>query len=116
MSQMRSSLTSVVQSPALRRLVVVVLVVLAYHGWLNWQAIGKAAPGVGAESDEYGRFPVAVVLDFRPERFHILQLQQHGRVRGTDGTVVHLRSVSPEGVDALAELYWVAAIRPPQRE
>ncbi|GAA3963173.1 hypothetical protein GCM10023085_52260 [Actinomadura viridis] len=97
----------------LRRLLIVVLIVAAYQGWLSVQAVGKADPGVGARPDPQGRFPVDVVLGFPPERYHMLQLQKHGRLRGTEGTVVHLRSVSPAGVDALARMYWVKSIRSP---
>jgi hypothetical protein len=52
------------------------------------------------------------VLGFEPERFHVLELQEYGRVRGTDGTVLHLRSVSPAGVDEMARKYWIDEIRP----
>ncbi len=100
-------------SPALRRIAVVILLVLVYQGWLSVQAIGKAEPGVGADPDERGRFPVDVVLDFPPERYHVLELQKHGRIAGTDGNVVHLRSVSPAGVDALAREYWIDALTAP---
>jgi hypothetical protein len=101
------------RSPALRRIAVVILLVLVYQGWLSVQAIGKAEPGVGADPDERGRFPVDVVLDFPPERYHVLELQKHGRIAGTDGNVVHLRSVSPAGVDALAREYWIDALTAP---
>lgn len=100
------------RSPTFRRIAVVVLLVIAYQLWLDVQAIGKAAPGVGETPDERGRFPVDVVLDFEPERYHALELQKHGRIRSTDGTVVHLRSVSPAGVDALARYYWIEEIVP----
>jgi hypothetical protein len=105
-------LRSAVRSTALRRIAVVVLLVLLYQGWLSVQAVGKAGPGVGEDPDERGRFAVDVVLDFPPERYHILELQKHGRIAGTDGTVVHLRGTSPAGVDALAREYWIEAITP----
>jgi hypothetical protein len=104
---------SAVRSTALRRIAVVVLLVLLYQGWLGVQAIGKAEPGVGADPDERGRFPVDVVLDFPPERYHVLELQKHGRIAGTTGTVVHLRGVSPAGVNALAREYWIESLQPP---
>jgi hypothetical protein len=110
----RSTVRSAVRSRAVRRIAVVVLLVLLYQGWLGVQAIGKAAPGVGAVPDERGRFPVDVVLDFPPERYHVLELQKHGRIAGTTGNVVHLRGVSPAGVDALAREYWIASLQPPQ--
>jgi hypothetical protein len=102
------------RSAPLRRIAIVVLLVLAYQGWLSVQAIGKAGPGVGADPDVRGRFSVDVVLDFPPERYHVLELQKHGRVAGTDGTVVHLRGVSPAGVDALAREYWIEALTAPR--
>ncbi|GAB3706797.1 hypothetical protein [Nocardiopsis oceani] len=101
------------RSATLRRIVVVVLLVLLYQGWLTFQATGKAEPGLGDEPDERGRFDVDVVLGFEPERYHFLKLQDHGRVSGTDGTTVHLRGVSPAGVDALAREYWIDTLAVP---
>jgi hypothetical protein len=54
------------------------------------------------------------VLDFPPERYHVLELQKHGRIAGTTDNVVHLRSVSPAGVDALAREYWIEALTAPR--
>ncbi|WP_419992905.1 hypothetical protein [Streptomyces boninensis] len=102
------------KSPTLRKLAVVVLIVLAYQVWLSVQAGGKAGPGVGAERDARGRFSVDVRLGFAPERYHILQLQKHGRIAGTDGHVVHLRGVAPAGVDALAREYWIKELEAPK--
>jgi hypothetical protein len=103
----------ILRNAPLRRIAVVVLLVLLYQGWLGVQAIGKAAPGVGADPDERGRFPVDVVLDFPPERYHVLELQKHGRIAGTTGDIVHLRAVSPAGVDALAREYWIETLEAP---
>jgi len=96
--------------PTIRRLAVIVVLVLAYQVWLGVQAAGKVGPDVGDERDARGRFAVDVELDFPPERYHILELQKHGRIAGTTGKTVHLRSVSPAGVDALAHQYWIARI------
>jgi hypothetical protein len=106
----RSISTSLRRTPALRRIAIVVILVLTYQAWLSIQAIGKVAPGVGDAPDRRGRFPVDVVLNFPPERYHILELQKHGGVAGTDDNVVHLRGVSPAGVDALAREYWIERI------
>ena len=95
-----------------RTLAVLLLLVVVYQAWLSVAALGKVADGVGAEPDARGRFAVDVVLGFEPERFHVLELQEYGRVRGTDGTVLHLRSVSPAGVDEMARKYWIDEIRP----
>lgn len=103
------------KSPTLRKIAVVILLIVAYQVWLTVQASGKAGPGVGEERDDRGRFSVDVELGFAPERYHILQLQKHGRIAGTDGNVVHLRSVAPAGVDSLARWYWVESIEAPER-
>lgn len=95
-----------------RRLLIVAALLITYQVWLLVQSTGKVEPGVGENPGSDGRFPVDVVLDFPPERFHILELQNHGRISGTDDTVVHLGSVSPAGTDALARLYWVDSIAP----
>ncbi|WP_141781065.1 hypothetical protein [Nocardioides albertanoniae] len=95
-----------------RRLLVVIALVLAYQLWLSVQTIGKVDDGVGLHPDADGRFAVDVRLGFAPERFHILQLQQHGRVSGSDRETVHLRGVSEAGVDALAHFYWIKEIAP----
>lgn len=102
-----------VRSPTLRRIAAVILLVLLYQGWLGVQAIGKADPGLGDAPDERGRFDVDVVLGFAPERYHFLQLQDHGRVAGTTDTTVHLRGVSPSGADALAREYWIDSLAVP---
>ncbi|MEE2049567.1 hypothetical protein [Nocardiopsis tropica] len=111
-----STWSRALRSATLRRIAVVVLAVLLYQGWLGFQAIGKAEPGLEDAPDERGRFDVDVVLGFVPERYHILQLQNHGRIAGTDDTVVHLRGVSPAGVDALAREYWIEALVAPEPE
>ncbi|MGW2342143.1 hypothetical protein [Streptomyces sp. NPDC001661] len=89
------------------------LLVIAYQVWLGVQATGKVGPGVGELRDPRGRFAVDVELGFKPERYHILQLQKHGRIAGTDGDVVHLRGVAPAGVDALTREYWIEHIEAP---
>ncbi|NYI76601.1 hypothetical protein [Nocardioides panzhihuensis] len=100
------------RNKVLRRLLVLIAIVLAYQLWLTIQSVGKVDDGVGLRPDANGRFAVDVRLGFAPERFHILELQQHGRVSGSDGETVHLRGVSDAGVDALAHFYWIEQIAP----
>ncbi|MBE3000993.1 hypothetical protein IDM40_20175 [Nocardiopsis sp. HNM0947] len=110
----RSLLSRAVRSATLRRIAVVVLLVLLYQAWLGLQSFGKVEPGVGEDPDQLGRFDVDVVLGFPPERYHLLKLQDHGRIAGTGDTVVHLRGVSPAGVDALTREYWIDGIAVPE--
>ena len=95
-----------------RTLAVLLLLILIYQAWLSVTALDKVADGVGDDRDARGRFAVDVVLGFPPERFHTLELQEFGRIRGTTGNVLHLHSVTPDGVDAMARKYWIKEIRP----
>nr|WP_042191001.1 hypothetical protein [Kibdelosporangium sp. MJ126-NF4] len=100
-------------SPTVRKIAVVVAVVLAYEIWLDVQASGKVADDVGQVRNERGRYSADVEIKFAPERYHVLELQKHGRIAGTDGNVVHLRGVSPAGTEALARKYWIRRISAP---
>lgn len=95
-----------------RTLTVLVLLILIYQAWLSVTAATKVHDAVGANTDDRGRFAVDVVLGFPPERFHVLQLQDHGRIRSTEGNVLHLRSVTQADVDAIARKYWIKEILP----
>ncbi|MFE0417898.1 hypothetical protein [Streptomyces tendae] len=111
---MRSTLPRrAAKSPTVRKIAFLFLLVIAYQVWLSVQTIGKVDAGVGEVRDPRGRFSVDVELGFPPERYHILQLQKHGRIAGTDGHVVHLRGVADAGVDALARWYWIEHIKIP---
>ena len=98
-----------------RTLAVLIVLVLAYQVWIGVTAATKVADGVGDQTDSRGRFAVDVELGFVPERFHVLELQQYGRIRSTDGPVLHLHSVTQSGVDAMARKYWIKEIRPASR-
>lgn len=113
MSNLSSLPRRAAKSPTARKIAVVILLVLVYQIWLSVQATGKVSPDVGDVRDARGRFSADVELGFAPERYHILQLQKHGRIAGTDENVVHLRGVAPAGVDALAREYWIKSIDAP---
>ena len=51
-----------------------------------------------------------VTLDFPPERFHQLYLQDKGRLVGVRGNVVDMMDVEPSAVRAIAGHYWVASV------
>jgi hypothetical protein len=51
-----------------------------------------------------------VTLDFAPERFHQLRLQDAGRLVEVRGPTVFLRDVTPPAVRAIAGEYWVARV------
>lgn len=95
-----------------RTLTVLVLLIVIYQAWLSVTAATKVADDVGANPDSRGRFAVDVVLGFPPERFHVLQLQDYGRIRGTEGNVLHLRAVTQADIDEMARKYWIKQILP----
>jgi hypothetical protein len=57
---------------------------------------------------------IIVILDFTPERFHSERLAQYGVFAGRDRAVnrIRLRMVSPENLQRLANLVWIARIQP----
>jgi hypothetical protein len=86
-------------------------VLAAYLLWQGW--LGLAAPGKVADGfPERARVNVRVTLPFAPERFHVLAMQKHGRVSGTDGNSIEVRSVRRGALAALARPYWVQRVEP----
>ena len=51
-----------------------------------------------------------ITLDFPPERFHQLLLQDKGRLVGVRGNVVEMMDVSPAALRDIARHYWVASV------
>jgi hypothetical protein len=100
------------RSPAKRILATLVLLVLAWQGWLWWQARGKIPPELQAQAAERATVDLVVTLRFPPERFHILMFQRFGRVVGTEGRTVEVRGVSSVRLREIARFYWVERIAP----
>jgi hypothetical protein len=57
-----------------------------------------------------GRAHYRITLDFPPERFHQLLLQEKGRLVGVHGNVVDMMDVEPGALRDIAEHYWVASV------
>lgn len=57
---------------------------------------------------------VIVVLNFTPDRFHNERVREYGVFSGRDGAInrIRLRMVTPDNLDRLANLAWVARIEP----
>jgi len=57
---------------------------------------------------------VVVVMDFTPERFHTERLATYGVFGGRDKAVnrIRLRAVSPENLQRLSRIAWVARVEP----
>ncbi|MDR7486860.1 MAG: hypothetical protein QN187_16220 [Armatimonadota bacterium] len=109
---MRGRFAQAVRSRAGRRLAVVLAVVLAWQGWLAWQAQAKMPADLDAFVSPRGTVDLRVTLRFPPERFHTLTMQRFGRVSGVDGATIEVRAVPVERVREIARLYWVERIVP----
>jgi hypothetical protein len=95
-----------------RTVLVVLVAMLVFQVWILVQAPRKIDERVQELDDTRGRVNVEVELAFTPERFHILVIQQHGRIRRTRGEIVEVHRITMDGVHALARRHWVRAIRP----
>jgi hypothetical protein len=85
--------------------------VLGYNAWVAYEAPRRVEPGLLAAAEKAGRVPIRVRLSFPPERFHILKLQDFGRIRAVTGNTVHMASVDENGIRTLArKYYWIQHI------
>jgi hypothetical protein len=106
---------SFLRSTGGRTVVLVSAFIIGYQGWLTAQASGKVDPDVAYAVDARGQIDLEVELAFPPERFHILYLQKHGRIRRTVGNVVEVHSVKYGAIGDFARNYWIRSIRPAEQ-
>lgn len=103
-------------STGVRTIAVLLLPYLIFKGWMYVAAPSRIDPAVAAQAAEGGRIAVEVVLPFAPERFHVLKIQEHARIRRVNGNTVQVRSIDRAGIEALARsYYWIEQIRPEQQ-
>jgi hypothetical protein len=62
--------------------------------------------------DGKNKVNVQVVLPFTPDRFHVMAMQQFGRVSGTENTSIEVRGVKRDDLSSLARPFWVKRIEP----
>jgi hypothetical protein len=62
--------------------------------------------------DGKNKVNVQVVLPFTPDRFHVMAMQQFGRVSGTEDTSIEVRGVKRDDLSSLARPFWVKRIEP----
>ena len=95
------------------RIVLLVLVgIVCWHVWLSLAAPFKIASDMPTDRN---RVDVEVTLSFVPERFHVQELQRHGRVSGTSDNTVEVRGVNRANLHALARPFWVRRVEPLQQ-
>ncbi len=95
-----------------RIVVIAGAVIVAWQVWLAVQAAPKIPSDLQQYASPRGTVDLRVTLRFPPERFHILMFQKFGRISGTAGDAVEVRSVRVERVREIARFYWVRSITP----
>ena len=78
-----------------------------WWAWILATSDAKIAPGL-LEGPE--RKHVVVELRFSPEKFHMLRLQEVGRIQVVEDRRIHLLDVAPPHIKAFARHYWVKSI------
>lgn len=95
-----------------RTLLGIVSIYAIWQVFVTIQAPLKIDDAVASTVDQRGRVDVSVKLGFPPVRYHILVIQDYGRISRTSGETVEVRSVELEDVRELARFYWVDSISP----
>jgi hypothetical protein len=92
-------------------ILLIALVLFGQHayGWLT--AASRLDPTL---RNATGPSNVIVVLGFMPDRFHNERISEYGVFAGRDGGLnrIRLRMVTPQNLDRLASVPWVARIEP----
>lgn len=88
---------------------VIVAVLVAWWGAATLAAERKLA-AIGPLHDARGSY--SITLDFAPERFHQLRLQEAGRLVEVRERTVYMKDVSPAALRAIAGEYWVDKVAP----
>ena len=82
---------------------------LGFQLWLTVMAPTKVSADLAGTSEKVN---VLIELPFTPERFHVLAVQQYGRVSGADDHSIELRGVKRTDLNAVARPYWVTSVGP----
>jgi hypothetical protein len=91
-----------------------IIALMAWKVGLVVAAPGKVLPGFTPNAR--GQVNVLVTLRCTPERFHVLEFQQHGRVSGTQDETIEVRGVPLAKLNAVARPYWVKSVAPLRAE
>jgi hypothetical protein len=86
---------------------IVIAVALAAYSLLG---IAGAQRKLAAIEPIAPRGDYRITLDFAPERFHQVLLQEQGRLVEVRAATVYLKDVAPVGLRSIASHYWVLSI------
>ena len=100
----------VLSSTGGRAVLAVAAAYLLFQAWTMVTGPAKVEQAVFRALEARGEADVVVELRFRPERFHVLVMQDFGRVTGTRDRTLVVRSVSPEDLEELSRKFWVRQV------
>lgn len=104
-------LRRLLSSVGARTVIAVLLLWAGYQGWMLFEAPGRIEPGLIERAEREDAVNIVVRLAFPPERFHVLKIQDVGRVGRVRGDTVEVHDVDAEGIRKLARsYYWIAMI------
>jgi hypothetical protein len=86
----------------------VILAVLAAWWSMAWFAAERKLAVLGVLPESRGSY--RITLEFAPERFHQLRLQDAGRLVEVRDRTVYMMDVAPAALHAIAAEYWVESV------
>ena len=86
--------------------------VLLYAVWQIHLSVSSPGKVADVLREGKGKVNVQVILPFAPDRFHVMAMQQFGRVSGTEDTSIEVRGVKRDDLSSLARPFWVKRIEP----
>ena len=100
---------SIVQSNRGKTVLAGLFLYIVWQLYLVFSASGKVDASL---RDGKTKVNVQVILPFTPDRFHVMAMQQFGRVSGTEDTSIEVRGVKRDDLSSLARPFWVKRIEP----
>ncbi len=100
---------SIVQSKRGKTVLAGLFLYTFWQLYLGFSASGKVDASL---RDGKSKVNVQVILPFTPDRFHVMAMQQFGRVSGTEDTSIEVRGVKRDDLSSLARPFWVKRIEP----
>ena len=85
---------------------------LLYAIWQIYLGVSASGKVDASLRDGKNKVNVQVILPFTPDRFHVMAMQQFGRVSGTEDTSIEVRGVKRDDLSSLARPFWVKRIEP----
>jgi len=83
-----------------------------YAIWQIYLEVSASGKVDASLRDGKNKVNVQVILPFTTDRFHVMDMQQIGRVSGTEDTSIEVRGVKRDDLSSLARPFWVKRIEP----